>query len=225
LATNVPGWSGRVEERKKAILRPLDGVAAANLKSWLQGAGFTEVTEIVIRIPVGGNTRSGQHLKVFLLYQISLENEVPKLLKELPKVEMVELESGSYYLNLHIMTGRKPAYPRPGDLLGDGTRQDMTASKYDAMARNDAELSWKRFDIEGKLSSMMKNLTTLPGAPESGTVTRGSVDDGLFPLLSRKSDRESPFNAPPFVTLQEMEDHKKDSGIRNGKEFQPSRTG
>jgi hypothetical protein len=116
----------------------------------------------VIRIPVGGNTRSGQHLKVFLLYQISLENEVPKvchpaiplhiqkltmdqLLKELPKVEMVELESGSYYLNLHIVTGRKPAYPRPGDLLGDGTRQDMTASKYDAMARNDAELSWKRY--------------------------------------------------------------------------------
>jgi hypothetical protein len=39
LATNVPGWSGRVEQRLKAILRPLDGVAAANLKAWLQGAG------------------------------------------------------------------------------------------------------------------------------------------------------------------------------------------
>jgi hypothetical protein len=68
----------------------------------------------------------------------------------------------------------------------------------------------------------MKKLAALPGAPESRTVTRGSVDDGLFPLLSRKSDvseleglnrrniankprmqRESPFNAPPFVTLQE----------------------
>jgi hypothetical protein len=35
LVTNVPGWSGRVEERKKPILRLLDGVAAANLKSWL----------------------------------------------------------------------------------------------------------------------------------------------------------------------------------------------
>ena len=35
LVTNVPGWSGRVEERKKSILRLLDGVAAANLKSWL----------------------------------------------------------------------------------------------------------------------------------------------------------------------------------------------
>ena len=88
----------------------------------------------------------------------------------------------------------------------------------------------------------MKKLTALPGAPESRTVTRGSVDDGLLPLLSRKSDvseleglnrrniankprmqRESPFNAPPFVTLQEMEDHK-DSGI-GGEEFQPSQTG
>jgi hypothetical protein len=90
---------------------------------------------------------------------------------------------------------------------------------------------------------MMKNLTALPGAPESRTVTRGSVDDGLFPLLSRKSDvseleglnrrnivnnprmqRESPLNAPPFVTLQEMVDHK-DSGIGDGENFQPSQIG
>jgi hypothetical protein len=35
---------------------------------------------------------------------------------------------------------------------------------------------------------MMKNLTALPGAPESRIVARGSVDDGLFPLLARKSD-------------------------------------
>ena len=43
LATDVPGWSKRVEERQKAILRPVregEGVAAANLKSWLQGAGY-----------------------------------------------------------------------------------------------------------------------------------------------------------------------------------------
>ncbi len=43
LATDVPGWSKRVEERQKAILRPLregEGVAAANLRSWLQGAGY-----------------------------------------------------------------------------------------------------------------------------------------------------------------------------------------
>jgi hypothetical protein len=39
LATTVPGWIGRVEARLKANLRPHDGVAAANLKSWLEGAG------------------------------------------------------------------------------------------------------------------------------------------------------------------------------------------
>ena len=39
LATTVPGWSGRVAERLQAVMRPHDGVAAACLKSWLQGAG------------------------------------------------------------------------------------------------------------------------------------------------------------------------------------------
>jgi len=39
LATNVPGWVERVNERLKAKLRPFDGVAAVNLKSWLEGAG------------------------------------------------------------------------------------------------------------------------------------------------------------------------------------------
>jgi hypothetical protein len=39
LATGVPGWAGRVAERLNANLRPRDGVAAANLKSWLEGAG------------------------------------------------------------------------------------------------------------------------------------------------------------------------------------------
>ena len=39
IANNIPGWSGRVEARLKANLRPRDGVAAANLKNWLEGAG------------------------------------------------------------------------------------------------------------------------------------------------------------------------------------------
>ena len=39
LATDVPGWSGRVAQRLKANLRPRDGVPAANLKSWIEGAG------------------------------------------------------------------------------------------------------------------------------------------------------------------------------------------
>ena len=40
LATNVPGWAGRVAKRLKANMRPRDGVAAAKLKSWLEGAGY-----------------------------------------------------------------------------------------------------------------------------------------------------------------------------------------
>jgi SAM-dependent methyltransferase len=39
LATTVPCWSKRVAERLKATLRHQDGVAAVNLKSWLEGAG------------------------------------------------------------------------------------------------------------------------------------------------------------------------------------------
>ena len=39
LATTVPSWTGRVEARLEANLRPRDGVAATNLKSWLEGAG------------------------------------------------------------------------------------------------------------------------------------------------------------------------------------------
>jgi hypothetical protein len=35
---------------------------------------------------------------------------------------------------------------------------------------------------------MMKNLTSLEGAPEPRIVARGTVDDVLFPLLSRKTD-------------------------------------
>jgi hypothetical protein len=40
LATDVPGWAARVNERVVASLRPRDGIAAANLKSWLEGAGY-----------------------------------------------------------------------------------------------------------------------------------------------------------------------------------------
>ncbi len=39
IATNVPSWTKRVAERLKANMRPQDGVAAACLKSRLQGAG------------------------------------------------------------------------------------------------------------------------------------------------------------------------------------------
>jgi hypothetical protein len=39
LATDVPAWASRVVARIQASLRPRDGVPAANLKDWIQGAG------------------------------------------------------------------------------------------------------------------------------------------------------------------------------------------
>lgn len=39
LATDVPNWTARVEERLKAALRPNDGIAAPQLKDWIEGAG------------------------------------------------------------------------------------------------------------------------------------------------------------------------------------------
>lgn len=39
LATDVPGWAERVNQRQKAEFRPLDGFAAPALQGWLQGAG------------------------------------------------------------------------------------------------------------------------------------------------------------------------------------------
>lgn len=122
----------------------------------------------MLPIRVGENTLRGQHLKDFLIYQIGLENDIPKvcyilmlihvqrltlqLLNELPAVEMSALNSGSYFLNLHVVKGLKPSCPRPGDLLKDGARQDMTASTYDAMAhsmaRNDSKAPCKRYSKE-----------------------------------------------------------------------------
>ncbi|KAF8866037.1 hypothetical protein BDZ45DRAFT_796270 [Acephala macrosclerotiorum] len=208
LATRVPGWSGRVAQHLKANLRPRVGVAAANLKSWLEGAGFWDVKQFVLPIPVGGSTRSGKLIKEYILYQLELENSIPKLLEELSEVELPALETGAYYLNVHIVTGRKPMDLRTGDLMPNGERREMTNSTYDAMARFEAIKSsqWKRFDLDGSITEIMQNLNTLPGAPDqSPTATRGTVEDGPKPVLSGLSDLSSPFNAPPFVTLKEME--------------------
>ncbi|TVY91266.1 hypothetical protein LAWI1_G003407 [Lachnellula willkommii] len=154
IATNSPGWSGRVEARLKGNMRQRIGVAAANLKDWLEGAGFYDVAEDIIRLPIGGFTSSGQQLEELLLERIELENSIPKLAAELPAPELDQISSGAYYLNLHLITGRKPPYPRTGDLLPDGTRQEMTASTYDAMAqarskRGASTNRWKRCSGSG----------------------------------------------------------------------------
>ncbi|ATZ48513.1 hypothetical protein BCIN_03g07170 [Botrytis cinerea B05.10] len=159
LADTVPGWMERVMERHKAILRPRDGIPAVNLKSWLEGAGFWDVKEIIHRLPVGGSTTTGQRLKDFILYQVGLENDIPQLRERLLPVEVEEIESGNYYLTLHIVTARKPRCPRAGDLLLNGTREEMTDMKYDQMARVNElpvknQAGWKRFDL-GRISEMM----------------------------------------------------------------------
>jgi hypothetical protein len=77
LATMVPEWTQRVEERLKATLRPKDGVPAANLKSWLEGAGFWDVKQVILRLPVGGSSSGGKLLLEFMRDQVELENQVP----------------------------------------------------------------------------------------------------------------------------------------------------
>lgn len=77
LASTVTEWAQRVEERLKATLRPRDGVPAVNLKSWLEGAGFWDVKELVIRLPVGGESPGGKLLLDFMKYQTDLENCIP----------------------------------------------------------------------------------------------------------------------------------------------------
>ncbi|TVY76004.1 hypothetical protein LSUE1_G005491 [Lachnellula suecica] len=156
LATDVPGWLGRVEARLEAYLRPRD-------VSMMSNNGFYGFQSV----------------------EIELEDTIPKLKAELPTPELDAIKSGNYWLNLYLVTGRKPSLPRPGDLLSDGTRQEMTASTYDAMARfNDAKTSqWKRFDLDTKLTTMLESLTTLPIAveiPMVASVTRGTPTDGLI---------------------------------------------
>jgi hypothetical protein len=91
-----------------------------------------------------------------------------QLATQLPNVDASDLALGNFFLNLHIITARKPREPRPGDLLLDGTRQEMTKSKYDAMARlNNAKGNqWKRFSLDRKLTNMLEKLSTLHGGPE-----------------------------------------------------------
>lgn len=160
------------------------------------GNSFWDVKEIIFRLQIGGSTNGGKLMQQIVQRRVDMEEEIPlvspsedlpedsteasecllelaqlmlrwkQLAKELPKIEADAIESGFYYFNLHIVTGRKPKYPRPGDLLLDGTRQEMTTSKYDAMAKlNDAKSNqWKRFDLDGKLTSMMKTLGAIHGS-------------------------------------------------------------
>ncbi|KAF4635743.1 hypothetical protein G7Y89_g2346 [Cudoniella acicularis] len=79
-----------------------------------------------------------------------------KLKAGLPALEIEEIKSGLYHLNLHIVTGRKLPKPYTGDLLADGTRQEMSPPTYDAIAR---------FDAGKEASIILKSFTTLQGVP------------------------------------------------------------
>jgi hypothetical protein len=72
-----------------------------------------------------------------------LDTDFAQLKKALPEIEFDAIDSGLYYINLHIITGREPQNHRLGDLLPDGTRQEMTDSKYNAMLRFDGEKTSK----------------------------------------------------------------------------------
>ncbi|PQE16761.1 hypothetical protein CJF30_00003465 [Rutstroemia sp. NJR-2017a BBW] len=147
LASDVPGWMRRVEERQKATMRPRDGIPAVNLKSWLEGAGFWDVQEQVRRLPIGGTTTAGKRLGDFILYQTELEDSIPQLEQNLPPVELDAVTSGHYYLTVHVVTARKPPFPRAGDQLRNGSREESSDEKCHCMSRGEAlkkAAAWKR---------------------------------------------------------------------------------
>ncbi|PQE12091.1 hypothetical protein CJF31_00000257 [Rutstroemia sp. NJR-2017a BVV2] len=147
LASDVPGWMRRVEERQKATMRPRDGIPAVNLKSWLEGAGFWDVQEHIRRLPIGGTTTTGERLRDFILYRTELEDSIPQLEKHLPPVELDAVKSGNYYLTVHIVTARKPPFPRVGDQLTNSSREEMSDENRDCMSRDEAlkkAAAWKR---------------------------------------------------------------------------------
>jgi hypothetical protein len=219
LATNVPEWTQRVEERLKATLRPKDGVPAANLKSWLEGAGFWDVKQVVLRLPVGGSSSGGKLLLDVMKQQVALENQIPtvslqaflgreiayevvliesQLAANLPQIDFDKISKGNYFINMHIVTARKPKYPRPGDKLMDGTRQEMTAQKYDAMKKlNDGKSShqWRRFNLDGKLATMMQKLRILQGGPDQGG-QNADDSDAPTPDITEASDLYVNFQPP-----------------------------
>jgi hypothetical protein len=99
-----------------------------------------------------------------------LTNHRP-LAANLPQIDFDQISQGNYFINMHIVTARKPKYPRAGDKLSDGTRQEMTAQKYDAMMKlSDGKSSyqWRRFNLDGKLATMMQRLRILQGGPNEG---------------------------------------------------------
>jgi hypothetical protein len=150
---------------------------------------------------IGGDSVGGQLRLQALSHQVGIENGIPLLAEQLPPVEMDALASGKYFLNLHIVTARKPKYPRPGDLLLDGSRQEMTSSKYDVMAKLNGAKSnqWRRFDLDGQLTKMMKSLGAIHGSENTtplGSPPRPSVEANIAADIAALNARISGKDLP-----------------------------
>jgi hypothetical protein len=134
--------------------------ACSKPKSWLEGAGFWDVKELVIRLLVEVESPTGKLLLHFMRYQTEapvdtsclpcqilspFPSEVPtnasQLATEFPQPNFDEIRFGNFYINMHIVSGRKPRDPRPGDMLRDDTRQGMTSISTDAVKRLDQKKS------------------------------------------------------------------------------------
>jgi hypothetical protein len=121
-----------------------------------------------------------------------------QLANSLPQTNFDEISRGNFFINMHIVTGRKPKYPRPGDKLVDGTRQEMTASKYDVMKKlNEAKSNqWRRFNLDAKLTTMMQRLRILQGGPEQGGNPNVPITEASD-LYVNFQGRELPGRDPP----------------------------
>ncbi|KAM3080910.1 hypothetical protein ACMFMF_002827 [Clarireedia jacksonii] len=185
LASDVPGWMRRVEERQKATMRPRDGIPAVNLKSWLEGAGFWDVHERIRRLRIGGTTTTGKRIKDFILYQTELEDSIPQLKENLPPVEADAVESGNYYLTVHIVTARKPPFPRAGDRLTNGSREGMSDEKHDYMSRGEVDADDEFLEMIGRVENhQLEDISQSSALSES---KRGDEGTGLAGMKERKT--------------------------------------
>ena len=116
-----------------------------------------------MRLPIGGPSQAGKALLDLLEWQGALEDSIPVLKSTLPKVDYEELNYANLYVNFHIVTAKKPRFPRAGDMLKDGKRLEMSPQRELAMNRqNDAKSNqWQRFNLDEKLTDMLESLITL----------------------------------------------------------------
>jgi hypothetical protein len=115
-----------------------------------------------------------------------------QLATKLPEIDFDSLNFGNYYINMHVITGRKPKYPRPGDMLVNGTRQGMTPSTYDFMYRLKSVKSnqWSRPVLDGNLASIIKELRPLHDGLGDFEIIAPSSPGISRPRLERKGGRK-----------------------------------